>query len=324
MNIPLFKRLLQNQLITEEEMTCIEKQQHKPASVHWDLLTLLYLGILLLCSGLGVVVYKNIDTIGHMAIITFIALACAACFIWCFKKAPGFSRSKVNFSHVLNDYLVLLGSLLLLVWVGYMQFAYEVFGSRWGLATFVPMLSLFGIAYYFDHLGVLSLAVTNLAAWAGITVAPLQFASNDFSNELLIYTGIALGLGLLLAMYITHKLKVKEHFSSVYQHFGIHIFLISLMAGLFHYEHWIALWFLIILLALSVCYWQAVQTKSYYLLVVTALYGYVTVSYAIVYGLLTMRDEGIILAMIYLIVSAIALILILIHYNKKFKEHASV
>jgi len=55
-------------------------------SLHWELTTILYLGVLLLTGGLSVLVYKNIDTIGHQAILLFIALTCAGCFIYCFKK----------------------------------------------------------------------------------------------------------------------------------------------------------------------------------------------------------------------------------------------
>src|SRR5882672_2103524 len=46
-------------------------------SVHWELKTLLYLGVLLLSGGLGVLVYKNIDTIGHQAVLAFIAAVSA-------------------------------------------------------------------------------------------------------------------------------------------------------------------------------------------------------------------------------------------------------
>ncbi|MDQ6764326.1 MAG: hypothetical protein M3015_17115 [Bacteroidota bacterium] len=63
------------------------------------------------------------------------------------------------------DYILLFGCLSLLTFVGYLQFEYNVFGNKWGLATFIPMVVLFMAAYYFDHLGVLILAIVNLAAW---------------------------------------------------------------------------------------------------------------------------------------------------------------
>ena len=68
-----------------------------------------------------------------------------------------------------------LAALLLLTFITYLQVQYNVFGDRFGLATFIPMIILFYCAYYFDHLGVLSMAVANLAAWMGIAVTPLKY-----------------------------------------------------------------------------------------------------------------------------------------------------
>jgi len=47
--------------------------------------------------------------------------------------------------------------------IGYLQYQYSAFGTHYGMATLIPMLALFLIAYYFDHLGILSLAIANLA-----------------------------------------------------------------------------------------------------------------------------------------------------------------
>ena len=100
------------------------------------------------------------------------------------------------------DYVLLVGCLLFTHALGYIQFEYNVFGNRWGLAVFIPMVILFITAYYFDHLGVLSLAITNLAAWAGISVTPMKILKeNDFNNTHVMYAGLVVG-GMLLACVI--------------------------------------------------------------------------------------------------------------------------
>lgn len=324
MKIPLFLKLEEQQLITPEELQRIKDRQTRPVALQWELLTALYAGILLLCTGLGVLIYQHIDTIGHMAIIAAMAVVCAGCFAWCIKRASGFSREKVAASHVLNDYLLLLGCLLFVILVGYTQFIYHVFGERWSLAAFVPVVVLFATAYYFDHMGVLSLAVTNLAAWAGITATPLGFfKGNDFSDERLIYTGIFLGILLLVLVYLTVRAKVKEHFSQVYRQFGLHILLISLLCGLFHFEEHIALWFFLNIVVLGLCYWEALRKRSYYILVVAFLYAYVAVSDMVFY-LMGHSHGDIEISLVYLVASAIALVMTLIHYSKKFKQDAGL
>jgi hypothetical protein len=64
-------------------------------SVGFELRTLLYSGILLLSTGLGVLVYKNIDSIGHLAIILFIAAISSACIGYSYMKRLPYSNEKV-------------------------------------------------------------------------------------------------------------------------------------------------------------------------------------------------------------------------------------
>jgi hypothetical protein len=327
MDEPLIKALQQQELITGEEAQCVRQLEKEPVSVYTEALILLYLGVIILCAGLGILIYKNLDQIGHTALVLGIAAACIACFAWCFKKRAGFSLQKVASPNVLFDYILLLGCLLLLIFTGYIQVTYHFFGERWGLAIFIPMVILFGMAYYFDHLGVLSLAVTNLAAWAGITVAPMEILEgNDFRDDTLIYTGVTLGLGLLLAAYTTRRRNVKAHFELLYLNFGAHLLFISLLAGQFHFRPFYLLWFLAIALASYAGYSYALAKRSYYFLVITLLYFYIAFSYVAfdVVNRISHNTAGIYLGLFYVILSGIALIRVLIHYNKKLKADASI
>ena len=115
-------------------------------SIHWEIKTLLYLGVLLLTAGLGLLVYQNIDSIGHTAVLLFIALISITCFIYCFKNKLPFSREKTGSPNAAFDYVLLLASTTFLIFVGYLQYQYNVFGSHYGMATFIPMVILFFIA----------------------------------------------------------------------------------------------------------------------------------------------------------------------------------
>ena len=191
MNTRLFEQLHTEGLLSDKSFEKIKNVSNdKTISLHWDIRTLLYLGVLLLSGGLGILIYKNIDTIGHQAILVFIALTCASAFFYCFKTKLPFALSKVESPNVYFDYVLLLACLTFLSFIAYLQFQYNVFGTRYGLATFLPMLVLFFSAYFFDHLGILSLAITNLAAWIGITVTPSQLLkTNDINSSTIIYMG---------------------------------------------------------------------------------------------------------------------------------------
>lgn len=326
MDIVLFKKLLEQQLITEEEFRNIE-QQDKSISVHSDLSTLLYVGILLLAGGLGILVYKNISSIGHAAILTAIAIVCLMCFFYCFKKGKGYSNEKVATVNIFFDYVLLLGCLLLLTFIGYSQFEYNVFGKNLGLATFIPMLLLFASAYYFDHLGVLSMAITNLAAWAGFTVAPTDILyKNDFNDETLIYTAIILGIGLIAISVVSASNRIKAHFAYTYKNFGLNILFISLLAALFHFTAFYLLWFLVLTIVVVLSFVTALKDMSFYFLVITVLYGYVGLSYVTV-DFLFRYDQGIgtfYIAFLYFIASGIGLIRLFISYNKILRKNADL
>lgn len=323
MDIPAFEKLRDQQVISDADVEKIKAfQQSQPLSVHWDLRTLLYFGIFLLATGLGMVVYENIDTIGHDIIIAIITLCCAACFFYCIKKSKGYSNKKVDSPNILYDYVLLLGCLLLLTLIAYLQFQYNAFGNRWGLATFIPMVLLFVSAYYFDHLGVLSLAITNLATWVGISVTPLQILQeNDFSNEQIIFSGIVLGAGLVAFAALTDKRNIKVHFAFTYQNFGTHILFIALLAALFELEDLYLIVFPVFAAVAFFFYRNALKEASFYFLVIILLYSYIAAGYFVI-RLLDITGGGmgtIYLGLFYFIGSGIGLIRLLMHYNKIIK-----
>src|SRR5882757_8624285 len=119
----LFKKLHAEGLIADDSLRKITAlEDSRLFSLHWELKTLLYLGVTLLSGGLGILVYKNIDTIGHTAILIFIALVSAGCFYYCLRNKGPFSWSRVAAPNAFFDYILLLGCLSLLTFIGYLQF----------------------------------------------------------------------------------------------------------------------------------------------------------------------------------------------------------
>jgi Predicted membrane protein (DUF2157) len=326
MQTPIFKSLHAQRLISGESLQKAEAAGSVHLfSLYWELRLLLYLGVLLLTGGLGILVYKNIDTIGHQAVLAFIALVTAGSFFYCFRKKPPFSWEKVNAANPFFDYILLLGSLSLLIFLGYLQYEYNVFGDNYGLATFIPMVILFASAYEFDHLGILSLAITNLAAWAGIAITPLSLLKEgSFADHRLIFTGISLGGLLLAAGVLTSARRLKPHFETTYNNFGIHLLFIASLAGLFTYDHIYLLWFAAMAVVAWVCLRQAMARKSFYFVFVIILYTYIGLCDVVIQLLAKMSDhygDIIYLGLMYFILSAAGLAILLIRLNRQLKSH---
>lgn len=330
MNIPLFERLHQEGLLSDLSLQKVKQKENSPLfSVHWELKTILYLGILLLTGGLGILIYKNIDTIGHQVILAAIGLLCAGCFFYCERKKLPFATTKVPAPNSFFDYILLLGCLTLLTFITYLQVQYTAFGNAYGLATFIPMVILFFCAYYFDHLGVLSMAITNLAAWMGIAVTPLSiFQANNFADAEIIFAGLLLGVVLSVIAWASKRRNIKAHFCFTYINFGMNILLIACLGGMFYFDDYYALWLLPLSGIVFYFYKRSLATASFYFMLMLTLYGYTGLSYVVVRGLLDLIHGGnldvIFLILMYFILSGIGVAVFLINMNKKLKHHDSL
>lgn len=278
----ILQQLTAQQCISPEQAGLIRQKESKtPFSVHWELKTILYLGVLLLNAGLGLLIYLNIDTIGHQVVIALIAAVCAGSFLYAYKHKGPFSFQKVESPSPYFDYMVLLGCFTFLILEGYLQYQYTFFGEKYGLATFIPMVLFFFVAYYFDHQGVLSIAITALGSWLGIAVTPAEiFQNNDFSSARLIYTGIVLGTALCGTAFLTEMNNIKKHFTFTYLNFGSHVLFIACLSGLMVLkQEFLFIGLLAILTLLAI--WYAKQEKSFYFLIIAVVYAYWGVSYLI-------------------------------------------
>lgn len=321
-----FIEQLENQGLLEPAVADKLHQQKAAGiiSLRPEIMTVLYLGVMLLSSGLGILIYKNIDTIGHSTLITLIAVLSIGCYYYCWKHKAAFSWEKVSSKNHFFDYLLLLASLLMVSFFGYLQYQYKLFGENWDLATFFPMILLFFTAYYYDHLGLLSLGITHLAAWAGLTITPLKILqSGNFSTDRLIYTGIVLGILLILLALFSKSQNRKAHFEFTYLNFGMHLLSIALMAKLFGESKPIyLLWYLAIAAQCLYFFWLALQKASFYLMLCTCVYAYVATIFSLI-NLLepVLRSSGAISLLFLLFVGlSIGLIFVLIEMNKKIKS----
>jgi hypothetical protein len=299
-------------------------EQNKAFSVYRELRFLLYAGILLLTSGLGILIYKNIETIGHQFVIFLIAASALTCFYYVFRLGVPFTSARAIRTEPLADYLLLLGCTLFLILEGYLQFQYQFFGPRYGLAIFIPTLLFFFCAYRFDHRGVLSMAVTGLASWLGLTISPLSvLKKNDFTTPGLINTGIILGISLILISLLSEKRDVKKHFAFTYLLLGGNLATVAGMAGLFG-DSGKLIYFLV---SITLCLFfirYARGNQSLLFLLMGVIYGYITISYA-AFRVLPPGARGIV-SICYFLFTSIGVLFFLLNIRKilKLKNEKSI
>ncbi|MDA3613441.1 DUF2157 domain-containing protein [Polluticaenibacter yanchengensis] len=308
------------QLLPEDELTATaEKLTGRPVFIRNDLNWLLYGGILALTSGIGMLLYKNIDTLGHSILILLTAASALLCLYFGIKNQP---EDNINKNHP-TDYLILGGSILLVSFIAYWQYQYNIFGTRYGLATFIPMIMLFAIAYKTNHKGVLSMAIINLCAWLGISVTSRYMVMQlNFDNDNITIAGVLLGIALgAYGRYSAIK-KWQSHFSFTYENFGFHILFLSLLRAIVQYEFVFLLWALLLGAFAFMQHRFAIKEQSFYKLFFIALYSYIA-NVLVIFRILDFLDfsyEGITLFLIVQIALAIAVGAYLYSTHKKMKQ----
>jgi hypothetical protein len=314
------QKLYAKKLISDEQFEAIKAYGSRGLfSLHYELRFLLYLGVLLFTSGIGTLIYKNIDSIGHSAVLGLLFLLIGIGFYFCFKKAKGFHKDEVLFDNPVYDYIVLLCTILSCIFIGYLQYQYSIFG--YGLSSLVCSLVGFVCAYYFDNKSALSIGITGLATFIGITITPKSLLESEiYSNPSLTYSGIALGGLLILCELYSNKIALKKHFQLVFLAFALQLIGVCGIAGLLE-SHWYIFVFLLAVL-LYYFYKKSYEIGSTFLFVFTVLYAYIgfnillfklfdNIDFSEIWPVIT------ILTPLYFICSIFGFIKVIQHFNKQ-------
>ena len=280
MELEIVKQLTSANLLSPiQEQRIADHHKNKLFSLHWELRTILFVGISLFTSGIGILVYNNIDTIGHQTIIGLIALMCGGCFLYCFKHGLPYSNNRVERPSPFFDYVLLLGCLLFVTLETYLQFQYTVFGDLYNLASLLPAAHFIFLAYKFDNKGILSMAITAVASTIGLTVTPLDLIDgNDFSSDSLIYTSIVFAILMCICARLLYNKDIKKHFTFTYYNFATNIAFVATLAGLFDTDYRLVFFILLLLFAFA-GYRYAKLEKSPYFLLISIIYAYIGLSY---------------------------------------------
>lgn len=312
------KELLDKKIISREQFERIEPiVKGTFASVFYELRTLLYLGVMLFTAGLGILIYKNIGELGHLVSIGALCLITVLCFWYVFQKGARFSIEKINAPTPYFDYIVLLGSLLFISVQGYIQFQYQLFDDHLEWNTLVTAAIFFFVAYRFDNLGILSLAVTAMASFFGLSVSPQKWYSSDFFETANLHlTAIFFGFALGAAAMILDYKAIKKHFTFTYINFSSLIFFGGATVGLLEGSNY-GIFVLLIFLGCTFSIFYANRERSFLFLLYAFIFGYIAATYLFIEWIFDNVPE---LIFYYSIISCGGFVYFIVSYKKFFKR----
>jgi hypothetical protein len=317
MNRNLPHELLDKELITQDQFEKIEViTSGKVVSVFYELRTMLYLGVMLFTTGAGMLVYQNIGDIGHLISISLLTLLMIGCFWYVVKHEVGYSNGSITSPTPYYDYVLLLGCLLFVSIQGYLQFQYGALYEYLGWSTLITAVFFFYAAYRFDHLGVLSLAITALASFWSISVSPQKWYSGDFLTESNLYNTAIIFAAIITAIaFILDWKKIKPHFTFTYFNFCALIYFVGCVVGLF-----MGVWFLYVLLIYAGCgftWYIARSRRSFLFLLYAFLAGYIGTTYLLAETIFVAEPM---LWFYYSILSCGGFVFFIIRYKNFFKQ----
>jgi hypothetical protein len=309
--------LLRKGLITQAQFDIIEPIVNgKIISVFYELRTLLYLGVMLFTTGAGLIIYKNIGSLGHMVSLAVLTMIMVISFAYTFKREVGYSHQPVKPPTPYYDYVVLTGCLLFLSIQGYIQFQYGAFSENLGWNTVITAIFFFYIAYRFDHVGILSLAITALASFFSISVSPQKWYSGEFFSASNLYQ-IAILFSIVVGgvAFFLDSRQIKKHFTYTYLNFCFILFFCGTIIGLLMPDWW--LYLLLIYGGSAAAFYIARSRKSFLFL----LYAFVA-SYIATTSFLarTIFETAPVLWFLYSLLSCAGFVYFIIRYKTFFKQ----
>ncbi len=119
-------------------------------SVRAEIRVALYLGVLLVVSGVGLLLKDNVERIGPSAVALAVALAAAACLAWAWRRSAPASWGEAASPHPAFDYVLLLGALLVAADLAWLEAQSRLLGPAWPLHLLVLALFYGALAFRFD------------------------------------------------------------------------------------------------------------------------------------------------------------------------------
>ena len=218
-------------------------------SVRPEIRAALYLGVLLLVSGVGLFLRENYERLGPLAIAGGVGVTAALCLGWAWRKSAPFSWGDAASPHAAFDYVLLLGALLAAADLGYVESQLNLLGPAWPWHLLVVAVFYGLLAYRFDSKMLLSLSLTSFAAWRGVALSVAKASLGPGDAERL--RGEALAAGILFAGIgvVTARAGRKAHFEDVWVNGGVLLVLGGLLSGVFGEREAWTLWLLALLAA---------------------------------------------------------------------------
>lgn len=246
----------------------------EPLSLFLELNVLLYGGILAFIGGLGWTVSTWSQQLGDVLVQAALFVIFAICFWYCFSRVAPWSPHETPSPNLIFDYVLYLGCLTWSIELAYFEMKSHLLSGQWDYYLLATACLFFCLAYRFDNRFVLSLALSSLAGWFGLTISHWPSHQDAaYRQYAILYSFLIVIVGIIL-----QRFGFKRHFFGTYLNIAANVLFWALLSGVF--QRWDYTLWLIALLALcgGSLAW-GLSRRQFSFVAYAAVYGYVGISW---------------------------------------------
>ncbi len=300
----------QGVLSAEQQAYFMGLCRREAVSLSLELNLLLYAGVVAFVAGLGWTVSTWSRQLGDVLVVVVLSLLLAASFWYCFSRAPAWSAAEVAAPTPIFDYVLYLGSLVWCVELAYLEKRFHVLAGQWDLYLLASALLFFFLAYRFDNRFVLSLALSSLAGWFGLTISHWPSQQGAAYRQYALLYSLVVGAGATTFQ----RYKLKLHFFDTYLNIAANVLFWAILSGVFERQG-SGLWLAGLLVVCGASLAWGLKRRQFAFVAYAAVYGYVGVSWMLLRHT-SFGDFTLILA--YFVLTAIGMIVMLVKVARRF------
>jgi hypothetical protein len=205
-----------------------------------------------------------------------------------------------------------LGSLIWSLELGYIENRFHVLSGQLDLYFLATAGLFFFLAYRFDNRFVLSLGLSSLAGWFGLTISHWSAHQDAAYRQYALLYCLLVGVGGALLQ----RRGLKPHFFGTYLNIVANVLFWAVLSGVFNRQGY-GLWFLGLLIACGASLAWGLARRQFAFVAYAAVYGYVGVSSLFLRGV---NETSAVLT--YFVVSGVAMLVVLIQIGRRFGRSA--
>jgi hypothetical protein len=201
-----------------------------------------------------------------------------------------------------------LGGLIWSVELAYIETRFHMISGQWDLYLLATAGLFFFLAYRFDNRFVLSLALSSLAGWFGLTISHWPTHQDEvYRQYAILYSLIVGGAGAAL-----QRRGLKPHFLGTYLNIAANVLFWALLSGVLNRDGYFG-WLLFLLAGCGASLAWGIARRQFSFVAYAVVYGYVGISWIL------LRDIGSDTAVLsYFVVTAIAVLVMLVMIARRF------